>query len=347
MENTEQPAKSGSKTGSCFLFGCGGCSLFLFSAALFLIALVLACAWISDFDSEKTFEVETVSGYPEDGEKKVAVIPVHGVIQYGGGHTGVVDPEQFSQMMDEAESDPSIAAVIISIDSPGGEVNAADEIYRRILAYRKKTKNPVVAVMRTIAASGGYYVAAACDKIVAGEMTMTGSIGVIISTYNYSGLLKMIGVSGEVYKSGAMKDMLNPARSRTKEEAAIVQELVGECYQVFAGIVAKNRKLPLEKVMQAPIGDGRVYHGKKAVQYGLVDKLGYLSDGVALCEELCNAKSGTFSVIRYKQNYDFLNFLLSGESPVFRGISLNIPMKEADGALLKPGRLYYLPGGMK
>ena len=343
----------GKKNYGCFLWGCGGCMLasLLTLVVIAGISAAIYMAWQPISKKKRqldsSIDMEVVKGFDRGSDRYIALIPVHGIIMYGDKNGGTVSPEVFSEMMDQAENDSDNAAVIVSIDSPGGEVNAADEIYRRILAFRKKTGRPVVALMRSVAASGGYYVAAGCDKIVAGEMSLTGSIGVIISTYNFSGLLDMIGIEGETYKSGRMKDMLSPVRKRTKEEVALVQELVDECYQGFAGIVSKARKIPLEKITSGPVGDGRVYHGKKALEYGMIDELGYLEDAVALCEKTLNLEKDSLSVIRFEQSPTLLEMLLGADSPFRNGLKVNVAIPGSKLTVqLEPGKLYYLPAGL-
>ena len=298
-------------------------------------------------DPSSNVKVQKVPGYDRSGSDYIAIIPIHGVIMSGNETSGVATPEAFSVMMDKAENDQNVKAVIISIDSPGGEVNAADEIYRRILAFRQNTNRPVIALMKSMATSGGYYVAAACDKIIAGDMTLTGSIGVIISSYNVTGLLDKIGVKGEVYKSGAMKDMLSPTKERTPEEQKIVQDLVQECYIKFASIVSDSRKIPIEKITKGPIGDGRVYHGTKALSYGMIDQIGYLEDAVNLCEEMSRVPRNSLSVKSYENTIDFFDALMQGKTPFTEGmnVNLNLPGKKA-GVELKPGRIYLLPAGL-
>ena len=346
------PEESPRKTGvfkSCLTYLGGGWLVFSLMITALICLIVLTIGTLSDSETEAGSNVssKTVSGYNRDSDDYIAVIPVHGVIMYGKSKSGIVTPNQISAMLEKAEKDSDVKAVIVSIDSPGGEVNAADEIYRRILKFRSKTKRPVIALMRTIAASGGYYIAAACDKIVAADMTLTGSIGVIISSYNVTGLLNKIGVQGEVYKSGKMKDMLSPTRERTPEEQRIVQELVQECYVKFAGIVSKSRKIPLSKITGGPIGDGRVYHGTKALAYGMVDKLGYLEDAVALCEELSKSGRNSLTVKTYKKDFDFMEKFLEEKIFLKDGINLKLNLPgNAPAVELKPGRLYYLPAGL-
>ncbi len=204
----------------------------------------------------------------------------------------------------------------------------------------KKVK-PVVALMNSMAASGGYYAAVASDWIVASRLTMTGSIGVIISTYNYKGLLDKIGVQSEVYKSGKMKDMLNGARPRTPEEVALVQGLVDECYGEFIRLVSAGRRIPVEKIRTTEIGDGRIFHGSKALQLGLIDEIGRMPEAVAKAEKLAGCEPGSLKVVRYKRNNSFLHFLFGAESNAPKALRLCIPgFSEPQ---LPRGCLYFLP----
>ena len=344
----EAPRKS-SFFRNCFAVVCGSClgMILLVTAFVFLISYAVSAFKGNDDSTDSDVTTKVVSGFNRHTDDHIAVIPIHGVIMSGKSKSGITTPEQISFLLENIENDSSVKAVILSIDSPGGEVNAADEIYRRILKYRAKTKRPVIALMRSIAASGGYYIAAACDKIVAADMTLTGSIGVIISSYNVKGLLEKIGVKGEVYKSGEMKDMLSPTRERTPEEQKIIQDLVQECYIKFAGIVSKARKIPLEKIINGPIGDGRVYHGTKALSYGMVDKLGYLEDAVDLCEKLTKSGKQSLTVRTYKKDIDFIEMLLEEKTFLKDGMNIKLDLPgNSSGVELKPGRLYYLPAGL-
>ena len=178
-------------------------------------------------------------------------------------------------------------------------------------------------------------------------MTLTGSIGVIISSYNVTGLLDKIGVKGEVYKSGEMKDMLSPTKNRTPEEQKIVQELVQECYIKFATIVSKSRNIPLEKITKGPVGDGRVYHGKKALSYGLVDQIGHLKDAVDLCEQMTFSGKNTLTVKAYKKELSFMDMLMESTSSAGKGVNVNLSLPGNTRSVeLEPGRIYFLPEGL-
>ncbi len=301
------------------------------------------CTGILQNDSGNLFTEEYVTGLRAASER-IAVIPVKGIIlrdENASFNTCAVSGNIIKQLQ-QALEDESVKAVIMDLDTPGGEVTASDEIWKKILDVRKK--KPVVAMMNTLCASGGYYIAAGCSPIVANKYTLTGSIGVIISTWNYKGLFDKIGLKPEVYTSGKMKDMLNGARERTAEETILVQTLVNNAYEGFVNIVAAARNIPAEKVKNTIIGDGRIFDGKQAFALKLVDKLGYFEDAVKTAAEAAKLKE--YQVFRYENKFDFGRFctILTGKTA---GFSLALPGAETmeNGVRLKKGVLYYLPAG--
>ncbi len=330
--------------------GCFGCLLGCFAVAVIALILGVTALWslngkISVFagnlqkidreDPEEEFGDER-SG----NEGKIAVIDVCGIIlNENGGYSENADSTLICRQLKKAEKDPDVRAVILNLNTPGGEVTAADDIHMAVQQLKKS--KPVVALMNSMAASGGYYAAVACDWIVASRLTMTGSIGVIISTYNYRGLLDKIGVQSEVYKSGKMKDMLNGARPRTPEEIALVQSLVDECYGEFVRLVSAGRKIPVEKIRTTEIGDGRILHGSRALKLGLIDEIGRMPEAVAKAEKLAGCDPGSLKVVRYKRNNSFLNFLFGAEANAPKALRLSLP------GLTEPrlprGCLYFLP----
>jgi len=185
----------------------------------------------------------------EDNESsiKIAVVEVDGIITgraIDQGGFSIVDV--IKSQLKRAEEDDKVKAVILKVDSPGGEVLASDEISRAIAEFQTKTHSkPVVCSMGSLAASGGYYVSAPCRWIVANDLTITGSIGVIMSTWNYRGLMDKVGVRPETFKSGKYKDMLSGSRepdSITQEERDMVQALISQTYDKFKSVVEAGRK---------------------------------------------------------------------------------------------------------
>jgi len=184
----------------------------------------------------------------------------------------------------KAGKDNHIKAILLRINSPGGTVPASQELSDEIIELRSKNK-PVVVSMGDLAASGGYYISSAADTIVAEPGTLTGSIGVILSSLNMKGLGDKLGVAPEVIKSGKFKDIASPYRPMTPEDRAILQELIFDSYDQFVSAVAKGRKMKVEDVKK--IADGRIYSGRQALKIGLVDKLGGYDTAIDTLQALC------------------------------------------------------------
>lgn len=338
--------------------GCFGC-FFGFTLAVLLLAAVTVAGVIgavilfTDYteSSEKpedpeSFKEEFVCGSRDDSAVKIAVVDVNGVIvSRPGSFSEEAESGAVCARIRRAAADPEVAALIINLNTPGGEVVAADEIYEEIRLFRQKTKKPAVAMMNSMAASGGYYIAAACKPIVANRLTLTGSIGVILSTCNYRGLFDKIGLQAEVYTSGRMKDMLNGARPRTPEEVQIVQELVNSTYNVFVGIVSRSRNIPEAEIRNSMIGDGRVFNGEQALKLKLVDHLGYFRDAAVLAAKEAELDGKLYMVIRYQSQFRFLRQMASAlmsRSSVPVNVSLDGKPFRGTSAP-KRGMLYFLP----
>jgi len=209
--------------------------------------------------------------------KKIAVIYVDGVIS---------DYIGYIKKLKKAKDDPSIKAVLIVVNSPGGSVGASQEIYRAIEKVRKK--KPVVVSMGNVAASGGYYISAAANVIYADPGTITGSIGVIIQHININGLLNKVGIKMENIKSGKNKDILYPNNELTPEQKKLLQETILDVYDQFLDAIVKYR--PIKKYKLRQIADGRIFSGRQAQKLGLVDKLGNFGDAVEEAKKLAGIK---------------------------------------------------------
>lgn len=181
--------------------------------------------------------------------------------------------------LDDAIHNPNNKGLILSINTPGGSVYETDEVYLKLKEY-KKTGRPLYAAMGSMAASGGYYLSAPADKIVANRNCWTGSIGVTIGTvFDVSGFLEKNGIKTVTITSGKNKAMGSIVDPLTKEQKAIYQSLVDEAYEQFVGVVAQGRKMPVAQVKK--LADGRIYTAKQALQNGLVDQVGTLDDAVS------------------------------------------------------------------
>jgi protease-4 len=288
------------------------------------------------------YTTEFVSG-KEDAENRIAVIDVKGTIASEGEAFGevIANSKQIVKLIRAAKDDDSVKAIIVDLDTPGGEVTASDEIYHEL----KLCGKPVVAMMNTMAASGGYYVACGANRIVANKFTMTGSIGVIISTVDVSGLLDWAKVKPEFYTSGKMKSMLNPAKPTTEEEAKVVQALVMDAYKEFAGIVSEARNIPLEKITQGELGDGRVFDGEQALANGLVDQIGYFTTAEDAALELAGLTRENCRIERFKTSTSLAD-LLGMFGVKAQPVTFNSLLSGTNVVLPKAGCPYYLATGL-
>jgi len=283
------------------------------------------------------------------GSTKIAVIPIEGVISGSlnrGGHSMV---EVIRAQLDRAADDSDVKGVVLRVDSPGGEVLASDDIARYIRKFQAQTGKPVVVSMGSLAASGGYYVSAPCDWIVANELTITGSIGVIMHTWNYRGLMNKVGLRPVVYKSGKFKDMLSGEREDTDitpEEREMVQKLIDETYGKFKSVVAEGRNMAHENSSDvrplndkwADYADGRILSGKEAMELGFVDELGTFEDAVSRAQKLGHVTRPA-TVVEYRQRLDFADlFGLRGQSES-RAIKVELGVEPPK---LEAGRLYFM-----
>lgn len=224
--------------------------------------------------------------------KKIALIDVDGMILNARASGLFSDGDNpvslFHEKLEAAADDPDVKAVVLRLNSPGGAVTASDIMYHDLMKFREKTGKPVVACMMDVAASGAYYLAMASDCVYAHATTVTGSIGVIMTLYNASGLFQKIGVESNPIKSGPNKDIGNPGRPMTPEERAILQSVVNCFYNQFVHVVAAGRHLPEERVRE--LADGRVYSGLEAKELGLIDAVGHLEDAIATAKQLACLK---------------------------------------------------------
>ena len=244
----------------------------------------------------------------------VAIIPVNGPIMEGKVSPwtteAVASADEIIPMITEAKHDDSVKAIVLEVNSPGGSVVASDRIYHAL----KDMDKPIVVMMGELAASGGYYISMAGKYIIANPNTLTGSIGVISTFPNASGLMDKLGIQMTVVKSGKEKDFGSPYREMTPEERAYWQKVIDETYNSFVEIVAQNRHMPKDKVLK--LADGRVYTGKDALKLGLIDALGYEDDAIAKAADL-GGITDVPRVIRYKPAVSPLEALLGSAGQRF------------------------------
>lgn len=289
----------------------------------------------------------------EDNEaaSKIAVVEVDGIITSRAiDQSGFSIVEVIKAQLKRAEEDDKVKAVILKVDSPGGEVLASDEISRAITDFQTKTRGkPVIGSMQSLAASGGYYVSAPCRWIVANDLTITGSIGVIMSTWNYRGLMNKLGVRPETFKSGKYKDMLSGSRepdSITQEERDMVQALITETYEKFKSVVEAGRKRAQAKNKdkgRALVGDwtnyadGRILSGTEAFRLGFVDELGTFDDAVKRAKSIAGIHNA--NLVEYQQRFDISDlFHLFGQTEG-KVVKVDLGM---EAPKLQAGQLYFL-----
>ncbi len=232
---------------------------------------------------------------PLPGLDKVAIVKIEGVL---------IGSEQVVEEIKDYAEDASVKAIIIRVDSPGGGVVPSQEIFNAVLDARKKGKKIVIS-MGSVAASGGYYVAAAADRIVANPGTLTGSIGVKMEFANLEKLFEKIGIKGMVIKAGEYKDIGSPYREMTEPERKLLQAVIDDVHSQFIEAVAKGRNLPEADVRA--IADGRIFTGRQALQLKLVDELGDLEDSIRIAGQLAGIK-GKPKVVHREKKASFLEY---------------------------------------
>ena len=287
-------------------------ALGLLVLAVGLVVLILAVEAGGPSASSAVYEEEYVSG---EGPTKIAVVPVEGEIASAdstvAGTQPTVTPEGLADALQQAKDDESVAAVVLEVNSPGGGVTASDEMHQSILDFKRSSGKPVIVSMGDTAASGGYYISTAADKIVANETTLTGSLGVFIPLLNFSEAAQKYGVTQEYIKSGKFKTMGSSWKDLTPEERKIFQSIVSEEYDRFVQVIVEGRGLPEERVRE--IADGRIYSGEQAKELGLVDSFGSLDEAAEISRNLANVEEAT--VVRYVQSPTFVETLLARLAP--------------------------------
>lgn len=272
----------------------------LLNLVLLLALLVVGSAASVSSAAGSRFLEKPVLG---TGAGKFALVTLRGVIQEGGAEGGlfaVPDPvEEFQEKFRRAARDPLVRGVLLEIDSPGGGLTASDVLYREVRRFRDESKKPVVASIGDLGASGGYYVAVACDSIVAHPTSLVGSIGVILIGFDLRGLSEKIGVKDRTFKSSKSdkKDMLSPFKEVTPEEREIVQTILDEYHDLFIRNVADGRKLPVADATR--LADGRIFTARQALKEKLVDAVGYREDAFAALKKLAGTTEGR--LVRYSR----------------------------------------------
>ena len=266
------------------------------------------------------------------GRDKVAVIDVIGVITSSHDISqGTASSSHIIEQLQKYGENDSVKAVVLRIDSPGGTVVASQEIHGAVNRLRRETGKTVVVSMADVAASGGYYIACAADRIFANPGTITGSIGVIMQFPNFEGLFGKVGIRTITIKSGEFKDTGNALREMTERETRLLQDLIDDVFSQFVDAVEKGREMEGEEVRA--LADGRIFTGRQAKEFGLVDELGDFEEAVNRAAELSGIEGKPVILQEKKKRrfWDLLESRLSGIIP-----------RPTGGFAVAGGRLFYL-----
>jgi len=326
-----------------------GClSIFLFvalCASLFVNFVLMAALlrrgfapMVGDQEPLSRFREITVQRGNLGTSDRIVLITLRGLISSAvPGNVGDSMVDDLRAALRQAREDNRVKAVVLEIDSPGGEVTASDAIYYDVVKTR--ARKPVVVYMDSLAASGGYYVSCGGKFLMANETTITGSIGVIIQTLNYEQLFNKIGLASVIFKSGKFKDMLNGARPMTPEEREYVQAFVMKTYDKFLGIVASERHLSADSLRNG-IADGRILSGKDALDNKLIDGLGHIEDAFRKAKELGNAPGAM--IVKYGPPFSLSRFFRAFGQAGDAKIQVELPKQLVPQ--LESGHAYFLPG---
>ncbi|MDC3418459.1 signal peptide peptidase SppA [Aquibacillus salsiterrae] len=286
------------------------------AVTLLIVSVVLqASASVATTDFESVFKMEDLDDdisekVIEKGSttNKIAVLNLNGVIQEASAssviNTSSYNHKRFLDMLDKAAEDQNVKGIVLRVNTPGGGVVESAEIRDKIIEIKEEYNKPIYVSMGNTAASGGYYISAPADKIVAHNATITGSIGVIMESFNFAEFADKQGIDFNTIKSGPYKDIMSMSREMTESEREILQTIVDDMYNDFVQVIVEGRNMPEERVRE--LGDGRVYTGKQAKEVGLVDELGSLDDTIAMMtkeQQLNNPQ-----VVEYEQGFGFQQF---------------------------------------
>ena len=235
--------------------------------------------------------------------KKIVLIDVDGVLKNGRSRslTGVMGENPvalFKEKLDRAAGDKRVRAVVVRINSPGGSVTASDLMYTELRHFRAQTGKPVIASMLDVAASGGYYIACAADRIFAHPTTVTGSIGVIMLSPEFTGTMELLGVRMRTFKSGPMKDAGSMFREMNERDRELFQGLITRMYERFLEVVRQGRPEIAEERL-CELADGRVFLAPEAREHGLIDEVGSIQDALRAAKFAAGLADKPILVVRY------------------------------------------------
>jgi protease-4 len=276
------------------------------AAALLALSLAGCSVNVGAFPSDELERVVVEKSGHWLELNRIALIDVSGFIASESGFwttfggTSVADVQQKLQL---AAADSRVCAVVLRINSPGGEASASDVIYQEVMRFKEKTGKPVVAALMGTAASGGYYVALSADCIVASPTTVTGSVGVIMDLVNIEKLYGKLGLQSVVIKSGEKKDIGSPTRPMTPEERDLLQGLNCALFNQFLAVVRERRRAMDEPQLKTA-SDGRIMGAQDALQLNLVDRVGYLRDAIQLACGLAKVEHADVVLYRATPSYN-------------------------------------------
>lgn len=278
---------------------------FAFGIGISILAVIGGVG--ADFASSGILEEQIIEVAEDPTAGKIVVIDLScEIFGRGSRYSGTGSVHSLSRQFRHAAKDENVKAVILQVDSPGGSLTASDIIYSEVKRF-KETGKPVVVSVGSLAASGGYYISVPGDYIVVGPTSMVGSIGVIMNRFEIQELLRMIGVKTEPIKSSEMKDIGSPFRPLTDAERKYFQELISFYHNRFIGIVAKERGLSEDEVRE--LANGKVYTADQALEYGLIDEIGYFDSALEKARELSDAQNA--GIIKYEEPFGIKSFMRS------------------------------------
>jgi protease-4 len=321
-----------------------------------LVAGMLGCGapsfLVTPVSGSQTLKEEVVEEGKGLGGGKIVIIEVSGMladVRSGGLLQAGENPlSLFTQQMEKAEKDGEVKAIVLRVNSPGGTVTTADTMYQQVKRFRAHTHKPVIAATQEVAASGAYYVSCAADKIVAHPTSIVGSIGVIFSNFDVTDGLNKLGIQSRATHTGTLKEMGSPFKHETPLEKSVMAEMVNEYYVRFTTVVKQNRPNVKETPPPPPANEpadyagifsGRVWSGAKAVELGLADQTGLLSDAIDLARTM--GKAPRAKAVLYKRPYGYGGSIYADAQvpePKSNVIQLNLPGAQS----ILPAGFYYL-----
>ncbi|MDQ0255020.1 protease-4 [Evansella vedderi] len=297
--------------------------LFLVSSAFSMFTTVFSTSWEEIFQ-ERQFEEKIIDR--GNGQGKIVVIHLNGTIDSSYDAPSFFQSvgynhRSFLQQLDAAAEDGSVHGIIIRVNTPGGGVVESSEIHDKIVEIQEQYRKPIYISMGSMAASGGYYIAAPADKVFANPQTITGSIGVIMQSLNIAELAENFGIRSEVIKSGEYKDIMSVTREMTEDERQILQDMIDDSYEQFVDVIEAGRE-NLTRQDIYDLADGRIYSGKQAYELGMIDGLGHLDDVIGILRE--DLGRGELDVVEYESHIGLASLfsltvqrIFSNESELF------------------------------